>query len=140
MGCGPAHPLLVVPNVTAHPSTASVPTSYYSMWHYNYRFTLKGYFTSVMLVGCTVRLRVHGRLVSTYESASIRRFRLGRVDNIRACSLEALTWCQAMKSTSNSTVCDRFRSLYETTVYLLFHGMQMVYMKRMAGQEIQIIH
>ena len=22
-------------NVTAHPSTASVPTSYYSMWHYN---------------------------------------------------------------------------------------------------------
>jgi len=30
-------PLLAVPNVTAHPSTASVPTSYYSMWHYNYR-------------------------------------------------------------------------------------------------------
>ena len=26
-------PLLAVPNVTAHPSTASVPTSYYSMWH-----------------------------------------------------------------------------------------------------------
>ena len=24
--------LLVVPNVTAHPSAASVPTSYYSMW------------------------------------------------------------------------------------------------------------
>jgi len=23
-------------NVTAHPSAASVPTSYYSMWHYNY--------------------------------------------------------------------------------------------------------
>ena len=28
-------PSRVVPNVTAHPSTASVPTSYYSMWHYN---------------------------------------------------------------------------------------------------------
>jgi len=28
-------PLLAVPNVTAHPSTASVPTSYYSMWRYN---------------------------------------------------------------------------------------------------------
>ena len=26
-GCGPAHPLLAVPNVTAHPSTASIPTS-----------------------------------------------------------------------------------------------------------------
>ena len=25
--------LLTVPNVTAHPSTASVPTSYYLMWH-----------------------------------------------------------------------------------------------------------
>ena len=29
-------PLLAVPNVTAHPSIASVPTSYYSMWHQNY--------------------------------------------------------------------------------------------------------
>jgi len=27
----PSSPLLAVPNVTAHPSTASVPTSYYSM-------------------------------------------------------------------------------------------------------------
>ena len=31
----PPSPLLAVPNVTAHPSTASTPTSYYSMWHYN---------------------------------------------------------------------------------------------------------
>jgi len=29
----PLRPFLAVPNVTAHPSTASVPTSYYSMWH-----------------------------------------------------------------------------------------------------------
>ena len=28
---GSPSPLLAVPNVTAHPSTASVPTSYYSM-------------------------------------------------------------------------------------------------------------
>ena len=28
-------PLLAVSNVTANPSTASVPTSYHSMWHYN---------------------------------------------------------------------------------------------------------
>jgi len=34
--------LLAVPNVTVHPSTVSVPTSYYSMWHYNYSCTLKG--------------------------------------------------------------------------------------------------
>jgi len=36
----PPSPLFAVPNVTAHPSTASVPTSYYSMWHYNYLCTL----------------------------------------------------------------------------------------------------
>ena len=31
----PPRPLLAVPDVTDHPSTASVPTLYYSMWHYN---------------------------------------------------------------------------------------------------------
>ena len=30
----PPSPLLATPNVTAHPSTASVATSYYSMWNY----------------------------------------------------------------------------------------------------------
>jgi len=35
-------PLLAVPNVTAHPSTASVPTLYYSMWCYNCLWSLKG--------------------------------------------------------------------------------------------------
>ena len=38
----PPSPLLAVPNVTAHLSTARVPTSYYSMWHYNYLCPLKG--------------------------------------------------------------------------------------------------
>jgi len=33
---------LVVPDVTAHPSTASVPTSYQPMWHYNCLCTLNG--------------------------------------------------------------------------------------------------
>ena len=35
-------PILAVPNVTAHPSTPSVPTLYYSMWHYNYPVPVKG--------------------------------------------------------------------------------------------------
>ena len=39
---GPAKFLHAVPNVTAHPLMASVPTSYYSLWHYNYLCTLKG--------------------------------------------------------------------------------------------------
>ena len=41
-GCPQSSPILAVPNVTAHLSTASVPTSYYSMCHYNYLCTLKG--------------------------------------------------------------------------------------------------
>jgi len=32
----PFSTLIAVPNVTAKPTTASVPTSYYSMWRYNY--------------------------------------------------------------------------------------------------------
>ena len=38
----PPSPHLAVLNVTAHLSTASVPTSYYSMWCYNYQCALKG--------------------------------------------------------------------------------------------------
>ena len=38
----PPSPLLAVPNVTAHPSTANIPTSYYLMWHYNCLLTVKG--------------------------------------------------------------------------------------------------
>jgi len=34
LAAAPPSPLLAVPNVTAHPSTANVPTSYYSVWHY----------------------------------------------------------------------------------------------------------
>jgi len=41
-GCGPTQSLLAVPNVAAHQPTASVPTLYYSMWHYNCICTLKG--------------------------------------------------------------------------------------------------
>jgi choline O-acetyltransferase len=40
--------------------------------------------------------KVHRKLVSTYESASIRQFRFGRVDNIRAATLESLAWAKAM--------------------------------------------
>ncbi|XP_020486580.2 choline O-acetyltransferase [Labrus bergylta] len=40
--------------------------------------------------------RCHGRPVSTYESASIRRFQEGRVDNIRSATPEALAFSKAM--------------------------------------------
>jgi len=38
LAAAPPSPLLAVP---AHPSTASVPTSYHSMWHYNCLCSLK---------------------------------------------------------------------------------------------------
>ncbi|XP_067127382.1 choline O-acetyltransferase isoform X1 [Centruroides vittatus] len=40
--------------------------------------------------------KVYRKLVSTYESAALRKFKYGRVDNIRACTPEALNWVQAM--------------------------------------------
>nr|XP_056706042.1 choline O-acetyltransferase [Euleptes europaea] len=40
--------------------------------------------------------RLYGRLVPTYESASIRRFEEGRVDNIRSATPEALAFGQGM--------------------------------------------
>ncbi|XP_077206675.1 choline O-acetyltransferase [Paroedura picta] len=40
--------------------------------------------------------RLYGRLVPTYESASIRRFEEGRVDNIRSATPEALAFAQGM--------------------------------------------
>ncbi|CAH1977426.1 unnamed protein product [Acanthoscelides obtectus] len=40
--------------------------------------------------------RLYGKLTATYESASTRRFRLGRVDCIRSATPEALAWVQAV--------------------------------------------
>ncbi|KAI6214449.1 hypothetical protein M3Y94_00269500 [Aphelenchoides besseyi] len=39
--------------------------------------------------------RQHGYLVSSYESATMRRYRYGRVDNIRSATPEALAWVTA---------------------------------------------
>nr|BAO00804.1 choline acetyltransferase [Ambigolimax valentianus] len=46
--------------------------------------------------------KIHGALTFTYESASIRRFRQGRVDVIRANSQAALTWVKAMLGQTDS--------------------------------------
>jgi len=46
----PPDPLLAVPNVTAHPSTATVPTSYYLLWHYNYLCLLKCYMKKSIVI------------------------------------------------------------------------------------------
>lgn len=50
----------------------------------------------IVLVILFIHDRLYGHLVSTYESASTRRFMLGRVDCIRSASQEALEWAKAM--------------------------------------------
>lgn len=45
---------------------------------------------------------MYNKLVSTYESASTRRFHFGRVDNIRANTPEALEWATAMVDESGN--------------------------------------
>ncbi|CAG5122725.1 unnamed protein product, partial [Candidula unifasciata] len=57
--------------------------------------------------------KIHGTLTSTYESASVRRFRQGRVDVIRANSPAALTWVRAMLGQTESTEDDKYRLLME---------------------------
>nr|XP_023402935.1 choline O-acetyltransferase isoform X1 [Loxodonta africana] len=47
--------------------------------------------------------RCHGRLMPTYESASIRRFQEGRVDNIRSATPEALAFVKAMTDHTAAT-------------------------------------
>ncbi|NP_001124191.1 choline O-acetyltransferase isoform X1 [Danio rerio] len=56
--------------------------------------------------------RCHGRLVPTYESASIRRFQEGRVDNIRSSTPEALAFVKAMASGSKITDAEKMELLW----------------------------
>ncbi|KAI7805376.1 putative choline O-acetyltransferase [Triplophysa rosa] len=63
-------------------------------------------FEGIVLVQCTEYLLTyicHRCLVPTYESASIRRFQEGRVDNIRSATPEALAFVKAMTVSSNIT-------------------------------------
>uniref|UniRef100_A0A8C7U4S5 Choline O-acetyltransferase n=1 Tax=Oncorhynchus mykiss TaxID=8022 RepID=A0A8C7U4S5_ONCMY len=55
--------------------------------------------------------RCNGRLVSTYESASIRRFHEGRVDNIRSATSEALAFVKAMTDEKASLSVSHFSYL-----------------------------
>ncbi|XP_023221889.1 choline O-acetyltransferase-like [Centruroides sculpturatus] len=45
---------------------------------------------------------MHGKMTATYESGALRKFRFGRVDNIRASSQEALDFSKSMLDPSLS--------------------------------------
>lgn len=49
---------------------------------------------------------MYGYLVTTYESASLRRFRNGRVDNIRSAHGAALAWAAAMCTAESPPLTD----------------------------------
>lgn len=51
--------------------------------------------------------RMYEHLVSTYETASLRRFRNGRVDNIRSAHAPALAWAAAMCSAETPPMMDQ---------------------------------
>nr|CAG4651741.1 EOG090X04D9 [Triops cancriformis] len=53
--------------------------------------------------------KLHNQMCSTYESASTRRYRHGRVDCIRSSTLPALVWVQAMTSEEEE---DKRRALF----------------------------
>ncbi|KAM4623605.1 choline O-acetyltransferase b [Polymixia lowei] len=58
--------------------------------------------------------RCNGRLVSTYESASIRRFQEGRVDNIRSATPEALAFVKSMTDErANLTDSEKMKRLWD---------------------------
>lgn len=57
------------------------------------------------LTGCLsppVCPRMYGRACATYESASLRMFRLGRTDTIRSTSVDSLKFVQSMDSPDKS--------------------------------------
>ena len=54
-----------VPSVTAHPSTDSVPTSYYSMWHYNCLGTLKSYPVVTIVTSIATATRILAYMFQT---------------------------------------------------------------------------
>ncbi|XP_074599176.1 choline O-acetyltransferase-like [Brevipalpus obovatus] len=57
--------------------------------------------------------KVHRKMVSSYESASLRQYRSGRVDSIRSNTVEALTWARAL--------CDEIPNIKEQHKIDLFH-------------------
>ncbi|KAK6171011.1 hypothetical protein SNE40_019276 [Patella caerulea] len=61
--------------------------------------------------------KIHGTLVSTYESASVRRFRYGRVDVIRGNSPAALEFVRAMVGEWQTTDEDKFALMKDAILW-----------------------
>ncbi|KAE8280668.1 Choline O-acetyltransferase [Larimichthys crocea] len=78
----------------------------HKFWDYGKEFIKKQKMSPDAFIQVALQLayyRCHGRPVSTYESASIRRFQEGRVDNIRSATPEALAFVKVMTEGELST-------------------------------------
>lgn len=51
-------------------------------------------------------------MVATYESASTRRYKLGRVDCIRSTTMEALEWVKSMSPSSSDDQTEKQRKFH----------------------------
>ncbi|OTF71254.1 hypothetical protein BLA29_011631 [Euroglyphus maynei] len=59
--------------------------------------------------------KLHRQIVSTYESCSLRQFRNGRVDTIRASTKETRDWAECMCPPSTSTSATSSSTITKTT-------------------------
>ncbi|NWV44495.1 CLAT acetyltransferase, partial [Grantiella picta] len=88
----------------------------YKFEHYGKEFIKRRNISPDAFIQVALQLafyRCHRRLVPTYESASLRRFDEGRVDNIRSATAEALAFVKAMAgeetAVSDSEKMQRFK-------------------------------
>ncbi|XP_067132443.1 choline O-acetyltransferase-like, partial [Centruroides vittatus] len=65
--------------------------------------------------------RMHNKVTATYESAALRKFRFGRIDNIRASSQEALEFSKSMldPSLSQTEKWDKFQKAVKKQTEIL---------------------
>ncbi|ELT93087.1 hypothetical protein CAPTEDRAFT_218819 [Capitella teleta] len=55
--------------------------------------------------------QIHGHSTATYESGSLRKFRHGRTDTIRSCSIASHAFCQSMRADSGCSGAEKAQRL-----------------------------
>ena len=74
-----------------------------------------------MVIQLAYALTNKGQVAATYESASVRRFHLGRTETVRVCSPESKMWCDSMLDDSYNN--DQRRGFFRKA--LAQHGLDM---------------
>ncbi|KRX94049.1 Vesicular acetylcholine transporter unc-17, partial [Trichinella pseudospiralis] len=69
----------------------------------NYEHSVAEGMPMFKMVDHALNYTCHGKLTSTYETASLRRFKQGRVENLRSATPETLNWVKQMEN-ENATM------------------------------------